>query len=109
MIIIKFLEKILLLFEGRLSKIEYESEWYKIEGIDFIFLAVVIDIFEEVLFVAELGMVLEMIERLSEDAVVDTVLIFETFVGLLPAEIYKHLFWVLGLDPTCSGQHDSFY
>jgi hypothetical protein len=35
---------------------------------------------------------LEMVETLSEDAVIDAIVILETFVGLLPSEVDEHFF-----------------
>ena len=98
--IIEPLKEILFLFEGGFRKIEYKCHWYKIKGIDSIFLAIVIDIFEEILLVAQFGMILEVVQWLSEDAIVDAILVFEAFVGLLPAHVDEHLFWGLGLDPA---------
>ena len=108
MYIIKPLEEILFLFEGGFRKIEYKCHWYKIKGIDSIFLAIVIDIFEEILLVAQLGMILEVVQWLSEDAIVDAILVFEAFVGLLPAHVDEHLFWGLGLDPAWTTEEDAF-
>ena len=108
MSVIEFLEKMLLLFKGGFCEVENEGEGYKLKSIDFIFLAVVVDIFKEVFFVAEFGVVLKVVERLPENTIINAIFILEAFVGLLPSDIYEGLFGVLSLDPACPCEEDSF-
>jgi hypothetical protein len=90
----------LLLLEVALNQIEHEGQWQKLKGIDFVMLAVLIDVFKEIFLVGELLVVFEVVEGLAKDAVIDAVLILVAFVGLLPAQVDEHLFAVLHLAPA---------
>lgn len=50
---------------------------------------------------------LKVVESLFEDLTIHTVLVSVSLVCLLPAEIDKHVFWVVMLDPVASIGHDS--
>jgi hypothetical protein len=71
-------------------------------------LAVLMEVFKEVVFAGELLVMLEVVEGVLKDAVVDAVFVFVGFVGLLPAEVDEKFFWVCGLLPAFSGGEDAF-
>lgn len=71
--------------------------------------AIIIDVSEEVLLIGKLLVMLEVVKWLSEDSIVDAVLIFVTFVCLLPAEVYEHLLAIFNLLPMRSSAHHAAY
>lgn len=69
--------------------------------------AVVDDIFKEVFLVGEFLVVFEVVEGMLKDAIIDAILIFVCFIGLLPFEIDEQLLAV-SLNPLLpSRQHPS--
>ena len=80
MLVVEVHEGSLFLFEAAFGEIEDEGQWDELKHVYLVAFAVVIKITEEVLLVGELVMVLHVVQRLLEYAVVDAVLVFEAFV-----------------------------
>jgi hypothetical protein len=109
MLVVETEEKVLVDFETAFCQVQYKGQGNELEHIDFIPLTVVIEVLEEVLLVGQFVMIFEMVERLFEDAIVDTVLVFVVFVALLPPQIYEHLLGGFDGDPARAGRQDSVH
>lgn len=82
-----------------MEDVEDEGEGDELEEVDPVCLAVLEEIVEEAFFIGELVVVLEVVQRVLEDAVVDAVLVLVALVRLLPTQVYEQLLPVPALAP----------
>lgn len=82
-------EEGLFLFEVGFYQIEHEGEWYEAKNIDFVGLAILVQIVEQVLLIRQLMVVLKMVQTMPENAIINAGLISIALVGLLPSQVDK--------------------
>ena len=105
MLVVEREEKVLIDFKAGLCDVEDEGDRNELEYINFIPLAIIIEVFEEVFLVGEFMVILEMIEGLFEDAIIDAVLVFIVFIALLPSQVNEHLLVGFNRHPSCASGH----
>lgn len=92
--------------EGAVVHVEDKCHGNVVEHVLLVVLAVVRQVQQQVLLIRQLVMELEMVQSLPEHLALQGILVPETLVGLLPAEIYEHILGVVELHPVVPVQHD---